>query len=206
MSHPHRLTPRRPWAPLTDLQWHALAPYVVPRAQGRRVADLRARMDAVFQLACRGHGVPWREALALSGTPGTVARFFRRLTHRGLWHRLLSHLAGDVLAPTHPLRQIEWFVCAAARRAARLGGLRLLFLIRALGLHSALAAPSWLLPDRFLSVLVRHLPIWPAHLNPLGPRKRGMRAALSRWLGTLKRLHRMAGGRARIPRSLRLAW
>ena len=45
------LTPRRPWAPLTDLQWHALLPYVLPRSPaGRRISDLRQRRGGLRAL------------------------------------------------------------------------------------------------------------------------------------------------------------
>ena len=84
-----RLTPPRPWTPLSDEAWAALLPYVLPRApQGRRIADLRARMDALFHLAPTPND-PWRTLPPEYGNPQTVARFFRRLTHAGLWHRLL---------------------------------------------------------------------------------------------------------------------
>ena len=45
----HRYTPRRPWAPMTDLEWHALLPFVLRRSgPGRPLRELRARMDAIF--------------------------------------------------------------------------------------------------------------------------------------------------------------
>ncbi len=86
---PHALTPPRPYTPLSDDAWLALLPYVFPRApQGRRVSDLRRRMDGIFHLASTP-GAPWRDLPAAYGKPDTVARFFRRLTHAGLWPRLL---------------------------------------------------------------------------------------------------------------------
>ncbi|WP_198380596.1 hypothetical protein [Roseomonas sp. KE2513] len=43
-----RLTPPRPFTPLSDDAWQALLPYVLPRApQGRRIPDLRHRMNAL---------------------------------------------------------------------------------------------------------------------------------------------------------------
>jgi transposase len=122
-------------------------PYVLPRApQGRRIADLRSRMDAIFHLASTpGH--PWRDLPAQYGKPDTVARFFRRLTHAGLWHRLLQALRE--CGPKHPLRSLEYAICRATRRAARLGGMNLLLLIRRLDLRSALNGPPWLLPNPF---------------------------------------------------------
>ena len=193
-----RLTPLRPWSPLTDLQWHALAPYVLPRApQGRRIADLRHRMDAIFHLASTP-GDPWRLLPEAYGRPGTVARFFRRLTHAGLWHRLLEALAE--CGPDHPLRGIEYAICRATRRAARLGGMPLLLLIRKLGLRTALNGPPWLLPDPLLSETLRRAPMPPA------PRTRAELEAARQRLGSLSWLARAALGRRRIPRLVRLAW
>ncbi|WP_376096786.1 transposase [Roseomonas sp. CCTCC AB2023176] len=208
-SPTHRLTPRRPWMPLTDDEWLALWPYVWNRCpQGRQVGDLRARMDAIFELAVRGHDVPWRDVSCFSGKPDTIARFFRRATHNGLWHRLLEALTDLSDCPDHPLRRIEYFVCRAARRAARLGGLRLIFLIRRLGLETALNAPPWLLPNPFYDALVRRLGI--AYARDWRPRPAealpDFRARTRDTIRTLKTLHRMAAGQSRIRRSVRLCW
>ncbi|WP_202910733.1 transposase [Teichococcus vastitatis] len=185
-----RLTTPTPWTPLSDTAWAALHPFLPALApQGRRTADLRARMDAIFHLA-HLRGAAWRDLPEHHGRPDTVSRFFRRLTHGGVWHRLLRALAK--LPPGHPLRAIEYSICRACRRAARLGGMPLLILIRRLGLRSALAAPPWLLPDPLLSETL--------HRWPLGPRP----AADA--LRSLARLLRDAAGRARIPRSVRLGW
>jgi transposase len=185
-----RITPPRPWTPLSDAAWAALRPHLPPlAAQGRRTADPRARLDAIFHLAHQ-RGAAWRQLPARFGRPETVARCFRRLTHAGFWHALLRALAAA--PPGHPLRGIEYAICRAARRAARIGGLPLLVLVRRLGLRAALDAPPWLLPDPVLSETLRRL--------PLGPRPgRGTLRALGRLL-------RDAAGRARIPRSLRLGW
>ncbi|MFC0388298.1 transposase [Muricoccus vinaceus] len=193
-----RLTPPRPWSPLSDDAWLALAPYVLPRApQGRRIADLRHRMNAIFHLAST-HGDPWKNLPPQYGRPETVARFFRRLTHNGLWHRLLAVLAQSAL--NHPLRGIEHLICRATRRAARIGGMPLLLLIRKLGLRSALNGPPWLLPDPLLSEMLARAP----H-PPLVATRAGL-ATLRRHLKTLKALTRTALGRRHIPRSVRLAW
>ena len=141
------LTPPRRYFPLTDLQWAALLPYILPRSpQGRRIPDLRARMDAIFHLASTA-GDPWKNLLPEHGHPDTVSRYFRRLTHAGLWHRLLEALAD--CAPNHPHRSIEYAICRATRRAARLGGPRLLLLIRQLGLRTALNGPPGSCPIPF---------------------------------------------------------
>ncbi|SHI96755.1 Putative transposase of IS4/5 family [Roseomonas rosea] len=193
-----RLTPPRPHTPLTDLQWHALAPYVLPRSpQGRRTADLRARMNAIFHLA-HTPGEPWKNLPAHYGNAQSVARFFRRLTHAGLWHRLLEAL--PALAPTHPLRQLEYAICRATRRAARIGGMPLLLLIRKLGLHTALNGPPWLLPNPLLSEMLARLP--PPRLAPT----RAAIAAARQHFKSLAWLARAALGRKSIPRVVRYGW
>ena len=193
-----RLTPPAPWSPLTNLQWHALLPYVLPRSpQGRRIGDLRARMNAIFHLASTP-GDPWKNLPTQYGRPDTVSRFFRRLTHAGLWPRLLDALAE--CAPNHPLRGIEYAICRATRRAARLGGMPLLLLIRRLGLRTALNGPPWLLPDPLLSEMLTRCP--PPRLAPT---KQAIEAA-KQHLKSLTWLAKAALGRRRIPRSVRLAW
>ena len=197
-----RLTPPRPLTPLTDLQWHALLPYVLPRApQGRRIPDLRHRMNALFHLAHTPND-PWRTLPPEYGNPQTVARFFRRLTHAGLWHRLLEAL--HEAAPNHPLRTIEYAICRAtrraARRAARLGGMPLLLLIRKLGLRTALNGPPWLLPDPLLSEMVARAP--QPRLEPT----RASLEAVKTHLRAIAALAKAALGRKRIPVSVRNAW
>lgn len=185
-----RLTPATPWTPLSDPTWAALQPFLPTLApQGRRTADPRQRLDAIFHLAHQP-GDPWKNLPERFGRPETVARFFRRLVHDGFWHRLLRALAAA--PPGHPLRALEYSICRACRRAARVGGLPLLVLIRRLGLRAALNAPPWLLPDPLLSETLRRLP-----LNPNLPAEA---------LRSLLRLSRNALGRASIPRSVRLAW
>ncbi|MDT8262494.1 transposase, partial [Roseomonas sp. DSM 102946] len=71
---------------LSDPAWAALAPHLPPLApQGRRTASLRTRMEAIFHHAATP-GAPWASLPSHYGRPDTVARFFRRLTHAGLWH------------------------------------------------------------------------------------------------------------------------
>ena len=145
---PARGTRRRHWAPMTDLEWHALLPFVERRAgPGRPLRELRERMDAVFWVAA--HHAKWRELPEAFGRWGTVARHFRRMTHGGLWERLLLELARA--DPRHPLAGLDHFICRAARRAYRLLGLKLIVLVRRLGLIAALPGPSWMLPDPDLS-------------------------------------------------------
>ena len=107
------------WTPLTDDAWHALLPYVLPRApQGRRIPDLRRRMNALFHLAHTPND-PWRTLPPEYGNPQTVARFFRRLTHAGLWHRLLETLASAAPRPPPPRHRVRHLPRHPPRRAPR---------------------------------------------------------------------------------------
>ncbi|MCO6417830.1 transposase, partial [Siccirubricoccus sp. KC 17139] len=163
---------------------------------GRPIPELRQRMDAIFHLACSAE--PWRALPPAFGKPDTVSRCFRRLTHAGLWQRLLRALVD--LSETHTLRAIEAWITRACRRAARILGLGFIVLIRRLGLLSALNGPPWLLPDpEWAESLARSIPV-PAAPSPAGFRR------LCQGLRLLRRLHRIAVGRRRIPRCLRLAW
>jgi transposase len=154
-------------------------------------------MDAIFHLASTpGH--PWRDLPAHYGKPDTVARFFRRLTHAGLWHRLLQALRE--CGPKHPLRSLEYAICRATRRAARLGGMNLLLLIRRLDLRSALNGPPWLLPNPLLSEMLARCPP-----PPLAPTKSAIEAARQH-LKSLTWLQKAALGRKSIPRVVRFGW
>ncbi len=151
-------------------------------------------MDAVFWVAAAG--CPWRELPARFGRPDTASRHFRRLSHAGLWERLLRALARPDAPPA--LLALEHWVCAACRRAARLRGLRLVALARRLGFLSALRAPSWLLPDPDLSEAVFR------RLDPVLERLRAgaLRVAPPGFLRTCRYLLGAAAGRRRIPRCL----
>jgi len=198
LPHTPRLTPPRPWSPLTDAQWHALLPHILPLSPaGRRIADLRARMNAIFRLTHTA--APWRHAAAEGTSADTVARHFRRLTHGGLWERLLIELAHS--RRSDPLRQIEHLIVRACRRAHRILGPGFLILIRRLGLRSALNGPPWMLPDPDLSETLLRIPIPLISQRTAAAR----RTALDR-LRALRHLLRAAAGRARIPRTVRLAW
>lgn len=178
--------PRISCRPLSDLEWHALLPFVLRRSpQGRRIGDLRARMDSIFRLTATD--APWKHGDDPGVAAESLARYYRRLTHAGLWERLLEALHDA--APGHPLRAIEGMICRAARRAHRLRGLGLLVLARRLGFRCALNGPPWLLPNPDLSeTLLRAAPAAPS------------------WPGPLLRLLRMALGRRRIRASVRRAW
>ena len=195
--HPHRrhnYTLSRRWQPLTDAEWDALLPFVLVRDRpGRPLRDARARMDAIFWVAASGSA--WRTLPPRFGKPDTARRHFRRLSDGArLWERLLRALA----RPDAPaaLLALEHWIVSACRRAARLGGLRLLVLAKRLGFLSALRAPPHLLPEPRLSELVHR---W---------LRRGVEHARGRLpgaelLGYLRFCHdlgRFAAGRARLGR------
>lgn len=188
---------RIPHHPLTDRQWAALRPYVEKHSPaGRPMGDLRHRMDGIFWLLTTD--APWREVPPDYGQAGTVARHFRRLTHAGVWERLLQALHD--LGPCHPLQQLRRVIFRAARRAYRIRGLRILVLARRLRLLEALPGPSWMLPDPDLS---KTLFDWQRRESEKG---QGALLRLVRdWGKTLRNLLTLAGGRAHIPRSVRLA-
>ena len=186
--HPH---------PLTPLQFHALPPFILPRSPaGRQIGDLRARMNAIFALACTT--APWRCLPPEHGRPDTVSRYFRRLTHAGLWERLLEAIKDN--APKHPLNQIAPLIFRACRRAIRLRGIKFIALIRRLGFLTALNGPPNKLPNPDLSETIRRMAL------PALPRTRQQFAAYLGYLKALKHLHRLAGGIKHIPRRIRLGW
>jgi transposase len=183
------LTPPRPWAPLTDDQLRALWPYVVHRGAGRPIFDIRARLDAIFWVAC--HNGPWRDLPPQLGPHDTAHRQFRRWVHKGVWTQLLK----DVATSTDPaLRSLTHWVCRAWRRATRILGVEAIRLARRLGLLSALKGPPWMLPDPDLSER-----LWPL-----------IRAKVTAFIGTgrlpeksvlqaARSYHIIVGGRAWVP-------
>ena len=185
-------------APLTPLQFHALLPYLLPRSPaGRQIGDLRARINAIFHLTSTT--LPWRALPAEHGKPDTIHRYFRRLTHAGLWERLLEAIKES--SPNHPLREIAPLIFRACRRAIRLRGLKLIALIRRLGFLQALNGPPSKVPDPDLSEnLRRHLQLPPP---PAAPAAHAPYAALLR---ALRHLHRRAAGVLHLPRALRFGW
>ena len=185
-------------APLTPLQFATLLPHLLPRSPaGRRIGDLRARMDAIFALTSTTD--PWRCLPPEHGKPDTVSRYFRRLTHAGLWEKLLEAIKDA--SPNHPLHDLAPRIFRACRRAIRLRGLRFIALIRRLGFLSALNGPPSKVPDPDLSEnLRRRVRLPPAPTGPLG------RALYTDLLRALRRLHRRASGILYLPRALRLGW
>ncbi len=151
-------------------------------------------MDAVFWVA--GSGCPWREVPPRFGKPDTVSRHFLRLSHAGLWERLLRAPARPDAPPA--LLAVEHWIVRACRRATRVRGLRIIVLARRFGFLSALRAPPWLLPDPDLSEAVQrrlHPVLARAHLH-------GLRAIPPGFLRACAKLLGVAAGRSRIPRCL----
>lgn len=183
---------RIPFTPLSGPQWEALRPYLARSSPaGRPLADPRGRMDGIFLLLSTD--APWRELPAAHGQAATLARHFRRLTHAGLWERLLQALHD--LDARHPLQQLRGVIFRAARRAYRLRGLGILVLARRLGLRGALPGPSWLLPNPDLSESLVALQLQQGENLP---------NALRQWGSALRRLMGLAAGRTHLPRSVRL--
>jgi transposase len=154
-------------------------------------------MDAIFHIALTNS--PWAALPSHFGRPDTVAKYFRRLTHAGLWQKLLHALAQA--APSHPLRGAEYFILRATRRAHRILGLPLIALIRRIGLRTALPGPPWLLPDPLLSETLSRI-----EMPPYRELKHGWVTRYRAAVAALKRLQAAAAGRARISRSVRLGW
>jgi transposase len=104
---------------MTDAEWAQIAPHLDPvRGDRRRVADPRARINAIFRVATRG--LSWRLVPEALGKPDTISRHVRRWARQGLWMRLL----GCCRAPAAPpaLKRLEYFICRTARRAMRVLG------------------------------------------------------------------------------------
>jgi transposase len=148
-----RWTEPRPWQPLSDAEYAALCAFL-PAAEGRRgrpPADRRRTLDAIFWVACsRG---PWRDLPPDLGKPDTAHRTLRRLAAAGHLDRLLLAVSGrDWTAAASPvLRALEYWVCRAWRRMARLASLGSLELVKRLGLFTAMPCAPWFLPDPDLS-------------------------------------------------------
>ncbi|PWC26723.1 transposase [Teichococcus aestuarii] len=193
---PSRPGPSPAFTGISDSEWLALLPFLLHRSpQGRPLKELRTRMEGIFHIAA-SHA-PWRELPERFGKAETVARYFRRLTHAGLWQRLLEALAEA--GPRHPLQGLRAVIARACRRALRIAGPPLMLLARRLEIRQALPGPPWLLPDPDLSETcnraLRHL------ARPGAPP-----GLLETALPSLRQLAKNAAGRRRIPRSVRLGW
>jgi hypothetical protein len=201
------LTPPHPWAPMTDAERGWLRPRLPGTAAGgpgRPMADARARLDAVFRAvtlkrpAAEGGGrAAWNALPEAFGRPDTVSRTYRRWARLHLWARLLC-LVSDKARPTPLALGLRHRVCCAFRRGIRLMGLRALVLARRLGLYSALPAPSRCLPNPDLSGVC--MPVIRRALERVRDRP-GWAPPPAAWR-LFRAMHRMAGGRARIPRRM----
>jgi transposase len=200
--YPRGPRPRRPawilvpYDRMTDEQWTILSIYLPMPARGRP-CDQRARMDAIFRVAATEGA--WHELPAAYGKGRSVARHFQRLTHAGVWERLLQALAAS--PPGSVLREMEGLICRAARRAIRMRGLPLIALARRLDLLRALPGPPSMVPDPDLSPIIRRLPV----AQRFRHWRRDKGASLE-FIRGLKSLHRLAGGVKHIPRDVREAW
>ncbi len=212
------LTPPHPWAPMTDEEWAFLRPLLPGTANGgagRPMAEARARLDAIFRAvtlkrppAEGGGRAPWKALPPEFGKPDTASRTFRRWAKEGLWERLLRLVSDKSGARTPLVAALRYRVCCAFRRAIRFLGLRGIVLARRLGLYSALPAPSQYLPDPDLSEI--YVPVILRALDRMqgGPRpdpdggsKPAWRPPHRAW-ALFRRMHRFAGGRARITRAM----
>jgi hypothetical protein len=153
-------------------------------------------MDAIFSLACTT--APWRAIPPEHGNPDTIARHFRRLTHNGLWEKLLQAIADS--PADHPLRAIAPLVFRACRRAIRLRGLGLIALIRRLGFLQALNGPPHKICHPDLSEIPKGI-----RFPPL-PETKAQHAAFFALLKSQRALHRLVGGVIHIRRAERLGW
>eukprot|EP01031_Cornospumella_fuschlensis_P043007 gene43007-52561_t len=200
--YPRGPRPRRPawilvpYDRMTDAQWTILSIYLPMPARGRP-CDQRARMDAIFRVAATAGA--WHELPAAYGKGRSVARHFQRLTHAGLWERLLQALAAS--PPGSVLREMEGLICRAARRAIRMRGLPLIALARRLDLLRALPGPPWMVADPDLSQIIRRLPV-----SQRFSRWRRDKGATLEFIRGLKSLHGLAGGRRYLSRDIREAW
>ena len=185
-----------PYDRLTDEQWTILSIYLPMPTRGRP-CDQRARMDAIFRVAATEGA--WHELPRAYGNGESVARHFRRLTHAGVWERLLVALAAS--PPGSVLRQMEGLICRAARRAIRIRGIALIALARRLDLLRALPGPPFMVPDPDLSEIIRRMPL----ARHFARWRQDVPGTLE-LVRALRRLHTLAGGRRRIPREVREAW
>lgn len=115
-----RLSPFRPWQPLSDREWRVLGGFVLRPGAGRPPADHRARLDGIFLAATAG--IAWSAMGAEYGDPDTLRRQFHRWASQGLFDTLL-HAARDPVAPeARVLRGMEHWLCCAYRRAIPITG------------------------------------------------------------------------------------
>lgn len=190
MPHPRPYRPR-PWTPLTDAEWAALAPYMrTENAPGRPLRQPRDRLDAIFRICLTN--IPWSRISTDHGPTSTIHRWFRRCAHAGLWSRLLAASARR-RAPK-PLRALKPWLAAIFRRCHRILGLQAVILARRLHVLRALPGPSWYFPDPDLSETIR------AIQSDALERRQG--PDLPRILALCRRILARIGRRHPVPRAL----
>ncbi len=181
---PHYTAPHR-FAPLTDAEFAALAPYLHRSGPGRPIDRPRETLDAIFAALLSNNR--WSHQ---GERHDTLHRRFRRWAHAGLWTRLLTDAA-----QRRALKPLRYRICRAYRAAIRVLGIRAIALARRLGFLTALPGPPWMLPDPILSETVTTALRNVLNSYPLADPRLG--AALR----SLRALLRTAAGR-RFPRCL----
>ena len=148
-----------PFHPLTDPEFTYLATHLptatTPR-RGRRPADLRRTLNAIFWVACSSG--PWKDLPEEYGRPGTASRQLRRWARSGDMDRLLALVAAATPEDSIP-NALAWRICRAWRRISRIVPLSSLVRAKTLGLPAALPAPPNFLPDPNLSKTAQALVI-----------------------------------------------
>jgi transposase len=153
LTFPRTVFPPRPWAPMTDQEFIAVAAFI-PGADGpltgRPHKNLRRTLDAIFWVAAsRG---PWRALPEALGPADTAHRTLRRWAERGVLDRLLMAVSSHPLAGAAPaLKGVAYFIARAFRRMARVLPEASIILARTLNLRTAWPAQAIQLPDRTLS-------------------------------------------------------
>ncbi len=169
-----RFTPPRPWQPLSDEEYAALAAFLPPERgpgrRGRRPENRRRTLDAVFWIACSTG--PWKDLPPELGRADSAHRQLRRWARAGVLDRVLFAAAGagprggdrrrHPRSPGERLLRpgfaaLEYRLCRAWRRMARLASVHCLLLAKRLGLWTALPCAPWFLPNPDLSETLQRL-------------------------------------------------
>jgi transposase len=130
------------WAPMTDAEWEALAPYVTHR-RGRPPRDPRRSWDGIFWIACSD--LPWAALPRPLGHYRTAHSTLMDAGRTGVLDRLLIGVSRHPFADAG-LAPLEWRVLRAVRRASRQLRPSTLYLARDLGLVAALYCAPEALP------------------------------------------------------------